>query len=162
MKHYAIGLDFTASTTLPVDADGIPLCFRPAYETNPHALVKLWKHHGAQRQADDMTRIARETSQPWLAAYGGKISCEWAFPKLWELVEEAPDLYAAMDEWMEAGDWMVLQLTGKRPRSRTCRPRADAGHHRHLHGSVCIGRAGDACDYSRYVRRRKGRRAPWL
>ena len=115
-----IGLDFTASTTLPVDKGGMPLCFYKEYETNPHALVKLWKHHGAQKQADEMTRVARETNQPWLAAYGGKVSCEWAFPKLWELLEEAPDLYAAMDEWMEAGDWMVLQLTGKRTRSASC------------------------------------------
>lgn len=107
-----IGLDFTASTTLPVTGDGTPLCFLPEFAHHPHAYVKLWKHHGAQAQADQMTRVALERNEPWLSRYGGKVSCEWAFPKLLELLEEAPEVYEAMDEWVEAGDWIVRRLTG--------------------------------------------------
>ncbi len=111
-----IGVDFTASTTLPVLKDGTPICFLQEYENNPHAYVKLWKHHGAQRQADNMTEIAITRKEPWLSSYGGKISCEWAFPKLLEVLEKAPDIYKLMDEWMEAGDWIVWHLTGIRVR----------------------------------------------
>jgi L-ribulokinase len=43
-----LGIDFTACTMLPVKADGTPLCFLPEYRRQPHAWVKLWKHHAAQ------------------------------------------------------------------------------------------------------------------
>ncbi|RME81866.1 MAG: ribulokinase, partial [Caldilineae bacterium] len=42
-----IGIDFTACTMLPTKADGTPLCFLPEWRDNPHAWVKLWKHHAA-------------------------------------------------------------------------------------------------------------------
>ena len=109
----AIGTDFTASTTMPVDDDGWPLCLRPEYSQEPHAYVKLWKHHAAQDQADRMTQIAKERREPWLAAYGGKVYSEWSLPRLWQVYEEAPHIYKAMDAWVEAGDWLVWQLTGE-------------------------------------------------
>jgi L-ribulokinase len=43
-----IGVDFTACTMLPTLADGTPLCRLPEFRRNPHAWVKLWKHHAAQ------------------------------------------------------------------------------------------------------------------
>ncbi|MBR3438636.1 MAG: ribulokinase, partial [Clostridia bacterium] len=43
-----VGIDFTTCTVLPVLADSTPLCFLPEYSENPHAYVKLWKHHAAQ------------------------------------------------------------------------------------------------------------------
>ena len=109
----AIGTDFTASTTMPVDGDGWPLCLKPEYAQDSHAYVKLWKHHGAQAEADEMTRIALERNEPWLAAYGGKIFSEWSLPRLWQVLKEAPHIYEAMDRWVEAGDWLVWQLTGE-------------------------------------------------
>ncbi len=118
-----IGIDFTSCTALPVDDCGTPLCFLPSYQNRPHAYVKLWKHHAAQDKAAQMTRIAQERNEAWLRNYGGKISSEWALPKIWQLLEEAPDIYDAMDEWMEAGDWLVLQLTGRR-----CRNSCAAGY----------------------------------
>lgn len=108
-----VGIDFTASTTLPVLSDGTPLCFLPAYREEPHAYVKLWKHHAAQRQACRMTDAALERKEPWLARYGGKVSSEWSLPKLWQVLEEAPAICDAMAYWMEAGDWIVWQLTGE-------------------------------------------------
>lgn len=108
----AIGTDFTASTALPCKADGTPLCFLDAYAANPHAYVKLWKHHAAQHQANEMTRIAQARGEAWLGQYGNRISSEWSIPKLWQILQEAPDIYAAMDHWVEAGDWVVWQLCG--------------------------------------------------
>src|SRR5262245_36441633 len=47
-----LGIDFTACTMLPVDAAGNALCFDPTFARQPHAWVKLWKHHAAQPEAD--------------------------------------------------------------------------------------------------------------
>ena len=106
-----IGIDFTACTMLPTTADGTPLCFLDAHRRDPHAWVKLWKHHAAQPEADDINRVARELDQPWLDRYGGRISSEWFFPKALQILREAPDVYRAADRLVEAADWVVWQLT---------------------------------------------------
>ena len=108
-----IATDFTASTPLPVLADGTPLCQLPEFAGNPHAYVKLWKHHAAAEQADRINRLAHERGEPWIARYGGKISSEWQFAKALQLLEEAPEVYAAMRHWVEAADWIVWQLCGE-------------------------------------------------
>jgi L-ribulokinase len=107
-----IGTDFTACTMVPVTADGTPLCELPALRTEPHAYVKLWKHHAAQEQADRITELARTRREKWLPRYGGLISSEWEFAKGLQILEEAPEVYAAMWRFVEAADWIVWQLTG--------------------------------------------------
>ena len=115
-----IGLDCTASTVLPVFADGTPLCFDPAFVENPHAYVKMWKHHGAQEQASRMTQLAQSRMEEWLPYYGSIVNAEWYFPKLLETLEEAPEVYHAMAHYVEAVDWLVWQLTGTQTRSYGC------------------------------------------
>jgi len=107
-----IGTDFTACTMVATLADGTPLCEVPEFSTRPHAFVKLWRHHAAQPQADRINVLARERGETWLARYGGLISSEWEFAKGLQMLEEAPDLYAAMDHFVEAADWIVWQLSG--------------------------------------------------
>jgi L-ribulokinase len=107
-----IGTDFTACTMVPVTADGTPLCERPEFEKEPHAYVKLWRHHAAQPQADRINALAHERAEWWIARYGGLISSEWEFAKGLQILEESPDVYAAMDKWVEAADWIVWQLCG--------------------------------------------------
>jgi L-ribulokinase len=114
-----LGTDFTASTPLPVLADGTPLCQVAGFEDRPHAYVKLWKHHAAQRQADRVNAVAEERGEPWLARYGGRISSEWEFAKALQVLEEDPEVYERMDRWLEAADWIVWQLCGRETRS-TC------------------------------------------
>lgn len=108
-----IGTDFTASTPLPVLADGTPLNEVPGFENRPHAYVKLWKHHAAQPQADRINVLAATRGESWLPRYGGLISSEWEFAKGLQLLEEDPELYARTDHWVEAADWIVWQLTGR-------------------------------------------------
>ena len=111
-----IGLDFTACTILPAKKDGTPLCFLEEYKDEPHAYVKLWKHHAAQHLANKLNEIAEERNEPWLKNYGGKISSEWAIPKIWQVLDEAPEIYDAADTFIEAANWVVWQLCGKEKR----------------------------------------------
>lgn len=107
-----VGIDFTACTMLPVKIDGTPLCDLPEYRSHPHAWVKLWKHHAAQPEADQINTTAREMDQNWLDRYGGKISSEWFFSKVLQILHEDPQVYNAADRMIEAADWVVWQLTG--------------------------------------------------
>ncbi|GFZ94689.1 ribulokinase [Nesterenkonia alkaliphila] len=108
-----IGTDFTACTMVPVTAAGTPLNELPEYADRPHAYVKLWKHHSAQGQADRINHLAHERGEPWIDRYGGAISSEWEFAKGLQILEEDPEVYAAIDHWVEAADWIVWQLTGR-------------------------------------------------
>jgi L-ribulokinase len=112
-----VGIDFTACTMLPTTWEGTPLCRLPAYRDEPHAWVKLWKHHAAQPHADRINAVARERGEPWLARYGGKISSEWFFSKALQILSEAPAVYQAADRLIEAADWIVWQLTGVETRN---------------------------------------------
>jgi len=112
-----IGIDFTSCTMLPIDKEGVPLCMREKYKSNPHSWVKLWKHHAAQPEADRINQVARERKEKWLDRYGGKISSEWFFPKCLQILNEAPEIYDAADRFIEATDWIILQLTGKEKRN---------------------------------------------
>ncbi len=112
-----LGTDFTSCTVLPATADGVPLCELPAFADRPHAYAKLWKHHAAQPEAEVIGRRAAESGQPWLAAYGGKVSSEWQHPKALQVLLEDPEVYGAADRWIEAADWIVWQLTGAENRT---------------------------------------------
>ena len=112
-----IGIDFTACTLLPVYKDGTPLCMTEKFKDNKHAYIKLWKHHAAQSYANRLNETARKMNQSWLDNYGGKISSEWAFPKIWQVLEEAPEVYDEADYFIEACDWVIWQLCGKQTRN---------------------------------------------
>ncbi len=114
-----IGTDFTASTPLPTKADGTPLCFLPEHRKQPHAWVKLWKHHAAQPEANRINEIGRERDEEFLRVYGGKYSSEWFFSKLFQILDEVPEIYDATDKFLECADWIVWQLTGEEKRN-TC------------------------------------------
>lgn len=112
-----VGIDFTACTMMPALADGTPLCNVPEYRKQPHAWVKLWKHHAAQPEADKINATARVMNQGWLERYGGKISSEWFFSKTLQILDEAPEIYNAADRLLEASDWVIWQLTGVETRN---------------------------------------------
>lgn len=107
-----IGVDFTSCTMLPTLGDGTPLCLLEAFAKTPLAWPKLWKHHGAQTQTDRINAIAQARGETFLQRYGGTIGLEWFFPKILETLEGAPEVYAAAEVWLEAGDWLVWQLVG--------------------------------------------------
>lgn len=111
-----IGIDATSSTFLPLTKSGTPLCKTEQFRTNPHAWLKLWKHHGAQEEADRMTELAAGRQEKFLMRCGGKVNAEWMLPKLTEIVLKTPDVYEAADNFMEVSDYLVFLLTGKMTR----------------------------------------------
>ena len=107
-----VGTDFTACTMVPTLADGTPMCEVEGFRDRPHAYVKLWKHHAAQPHADRINALAHERGEEWIARYGGLISSEWEFAKALQILEEDPEVYRAMQRWVEGADWIVWQLCG--------------------------------------------------
>ncbi len=112
-----LGICFTSSTVLPTTEDGTPLCLLVEWESDPHAWPKLWKHHAAQPEADLINSLANQEKEPWLKRYGGLISSEWLFPKALQIFRESPDCFNAAQRFIEGGDWLVWQLTGREIRS---------------------------------------------
>lgn len=108
-----LGIDFTASTLLPVDGKGEPLCFSTVFKDEPHAYAKLWRHHGATKEAEDINRCAKARGEAFLSRYGGKISSEFFLPKVLETARRAPAVYDAAACFSEAGDWLTRRLVGK-------------------------------------------------
>ena len=145
-----------ACTMLPTTADGTPLCQIPDYRHDPHAWVKLWKHHAAQPEADKINRVAAELGEPWLDRYGGRISSEWFFPKALQILREAPEIYEAADRLIEAADWVVWQLTGRRDAQQLHgRVQGHVGGRGRLPGPAVLRRAGSPL---RRCRRRQAAR----
>ncbi len=113
----SIGIDFTACTMLPYTENFTPLCELDKYRDEPHAYAKLWKHHAAQPEAEEITEKAR-ACDGLLEAYGEKLSSEAMFPKILEIARHAPDVYRDAQGFMELGDWITTKLCGKESRSR--------------------------------------------
>ena len=108
-----IGVGFTASSPLPCKADGTPLS--AILPQNPHAYVKLWKHQAAQPWANRINARGGD----YLVNCGGKLSGEWLLAKAAQIADQAPEVWHDTERFIEAGDWLVWQLTGNEARSES-------------------------------------------
>lgn len=125
-----IGLDFTACTVMPTDEEGTPLCLKAEFESDPQAWVKLWKHHGATAEAEQIIEVARQRGERFLDYSAGTLSSEWLLPKVLETLNRSPGIYEAAHTFVEGTDWIPWQLTGKLVRCACC-----AGYKAHyVHG----------------------------
>jgi L-ribulokinase len=112
-----IGVDFAGSTVIPTTSDGTPLALLDEYKKEPNAWPKIRSHRAAQDQAERLTQLAADRFETFLDRYGGKISAEWFFPKVWETYENASSIYDNADRFIEGCDWIVWQLTGVESRN---------------------------------------------
>ena len=106
-----IGIDFTASTVIPLDSNFRPLC--ESYPDRPHAWPKLWKHHGATEQAEKLTALCRKKYPVYLDRYGGKISPECLIAKVLQVFDEDREVFDAADSFVEAMDYVTSLLCGE-------------------------------------------------
>ncbi len=106
-----MAIDFTACTPMPVQQDGTSLSLHTDFRDNPYAYVKKWCHQAATGQREKIDNLAHIRSESWLANCGGKVNVQFLLPKILETLDLAPEVYAAADRFIEAGDWMSLLLT---------------------------------------------------
>lgn len=109
----AIGVDFTACTMIPVDENFVPLSENRAFSGHVHAWTKLWKHAGAQAQAETLTRICTLQNRSYLHWYGGKMQPQSLIAKAIEVFESDPQVYDAARGFVEAADYVTSLLVGK-------------------------------------------------
>ena len=111
-KIAGICVDATSLTLVPLSKVGRPLSLDNAWANEPHAQIKLWKYHGAQKQADEALHLAQAMREPFLKRTGGSLSCEWILPKLLQCRDEAPEVYKQTDMAMDLCDYLTFRLTG--------------------------------------------------
>jgi len=115
-----IGIDFTACSVMPADAQGEPLCCKDEFRGDTQAWVKLWKHHGGAAEAQRIEQVAEERGEKFMDWFAHAISSEWLLPKALETLHRSPAVYEAAHTFVEAVDWVVWQLTGKLSRNACC------------------------------------------
>ena len=112
-KVVGIGVDATASTPLPVDAQGQALALTDAFKEDPDAMAWLWKDHSSLVEANEITAKAAALRPEYLAKCGGTYSSEWYWSKILHCARVAPRVYAAAHDWIELPDWIPFVLTGQ-------------------------------------------------
>ena len=80
---------------LPTTADGTPLCSCRDLRDEPHAWVKLWKHHAAQPEADRINAVARPTRPALARSLRRQDQLGVVLRQVLQILDEAPDVYAA-------------------------------------------------------------------
>lgn len=112
-----LSIDFTSCTVVAADEQKRPLCDLEEFRSRPHAYAKLWKHHGAQDEADEINEVLTRQGLISLPKYGGAVSPELLLPKILEVLRDDPEIYEKAWVFLEAGDWMTWNLTGQLKRS---------------------------------------------
>jgi len=123
-----IGIDATASTPLPVDAEGRPLSEHEKFAGDLNAMAWLWKDHTAHAEAQEITEAARRHHPEYLAKCGGTYSSEWFWSKALHCLRVAPQVFEAAAAWVEQSDFLPATLTGNTKPATWKRNICAAGH----------------------------------
>lgn len=127
-KVVGIGTATTGSTPLPLDENGTPLAMTDKFKDNPNAFAWLWKDHTAYKEAEKITKLARDKYPQYLAKYGNVYSSEWFFSKIWHCLNVDQEVFDAAKTWIELCDFVPAVLAGKTRPSEIVRGRCAAGH----------------------------------
>ena len=131
-----ICIDTTGSSPIPLDALGNPLSMLPEYESNPNAMMVLWKDHTAIKEAEEINELARNWEGEDFTKYvGGTYSSEWFWAKILHIIRNDQQVKAAAHTWMEHCDLMTFILTGNVGLDNFKRSRCAAGHKAMWHKS---------------------------
>jgi L-ribulokinase len=123
-----IGVDTTGSTPIPVNAAGQALATLPEFKNNLAAYAWLWKDHTSHAEAMEITTLAKERNEPYLAKCGGTYSSEWYWSKMLHCARTAPDVAEATYGWVECADFIPAYITGNTNPDTLARSICAAGH----------------------------------
>lgn len=123
-----IGIDTTGSSPMPVDENGIPMCFKDKYKDNPNAMVWLWKDHTSFLEAEQITELASKIRPEYLSKIGGKYSSEWFWSKILHCKNIDSELFNDIYSFVEICDWIPAVLIGKTKPEEIKRSICAAGH----------------------------------
>ncbi len=123
-----IGVDTTGSSPMPVDSEGLPLCFTEKFKNHPAAMVWLWKDHTSYFEAQTITELASKEHPEYLAKIGGVYSSEWFWSKLLHLQKEDPEVFNSIYSFVEICDWIPAVLIGDTNPANLKRSVCAAGH----------------------------------
>lgn len=124
-----ICIDTTGSSPVPVTQDGTPLALIPGFETNPNAMMVLWKDHTAINEANEINELAANWGGEDFTKYvGGIYSSEWFWAKILHIIREDATVKNAAYSWMEHCDVMTYMLVAEKDLKTFKRSRCAAGH----------------------------------
>jgi L-ribulokinase len=127
-KIIGIGVDTTGSSPIPVDKNGIPLCFNNKFKNNPAAMVWLWKDHTSFEEAKQITELAAKEHPEYLSKIGGTYSSEWFWSKILHCEKEDPEVFNSAYSFVEICDWIPAMLVGDTKPENIKRGICAAGH----------------------------------
>ena len=123
-----IGIDTTGSTPIPIDEQGRPLAFMPAFAVNLDAYAWLWKDHTAVEEAEEITYHARRLRPEYLEKVGGTYSSEWLWSKVLRCLRSDRNVFDTAHSWVEMSDWIPASLCGMNQNYLIRRGICAAGH----------------------------------
>lgn len=123
-----IGICTTGSSPMPIDQEGMPLCFLPQFEGNPDAMVWLWKDHTAFAEAEEITKLARAMHPEYLTTIGGTYSSEWFWSKILRCSRVAPEVFWSTHRFVEICDYLPALLCGTTVAGKMRHSVCAAGH----------------------------------
>jgi L-ribulokinase len=125
----AICIDTTGSSPIPVSENGTPLALVKGFETNPNAMMVLWKDHTSIKEANEINELAASWGGVDYTKYeGGIYSSEWFWAKILHVIREDEEVKKAAFTWMEHCDLMTYLLIENKDLKSFKRSRCAAGH----------------------------------
>jgi len=113
----ALGIDTTGSTIVPVDE-----------KLQPLDDYYLWCDHRGWREAEEITRLARQRRLPALNWCGGTYSSEFGWSKLWHWLRNNPKKRSQFATALEHCDFIAGVLCGVTDLHKLPRSVCAAGH----------------------------------
>jgi len=123
-----ISFDTTGSTPVMVNSEGVPLALTEEFSENPDAMFILWKDHTANREADEINKLAHSWEVDYTKFEGGIYSSEWVWAKVLHILRNNEALRKASYSWIEHCDWIPAMLTGNLKPEEVIRSRCASGH----------------------------------
>lgn len=111
--EHVIGLSIhmKGCSIIPVDQEGKLLCEQTQFLENPYAYVQIWKHR--LPQIKKWMGSIQDRGVDCFDICNNKVSAKWMIPQTMKLIDTNPDVYHATEYFLEASEWIAMQITGE-------------------------------------------------